>query len=79
MRFEGRLRTHFEIEDAALQAQLPAMLLQPLVENAIKYAVSPLEATSDRFQIGDLTITDVAQSRSRLAVAEGACNPRRRT
>ncbi len=30
-----------------------------------------LEATSDRFEIGDLTITDVAQSRSRLAAAEG--------
>ncbi|MBI1404024.1 MAG: sensor histidine kinase [Porphyrobacter sp.] len=43
MRFEERLRTHFEIEDAALGAQLPSMLLQPLVENAIKYAVSPQE------------------------------------
>ena len=43
MRFEERLRTHFEIEDAALEAQLPAMLMQPLVENAIKYAVSPQE------------------------------------
>ena len=43
MRFEERLRTHFEIEDAALAAQLPSMLLQPLVENAIKYAVSPQE------------------------------------
>jgi sensor histidine kinase YesM len=43
MRFEERLRTHFEIEDAALPAQLPAMLLQPLVENAIKYAVSTQE------------------------------------
>jgi sensor histidine kinase YesM len=43
MRFEERLRTHFEIDDAALDAQLPAMLLQPLVENAIKYAVSPQE------------------------------------
>ena len=43
MRFEERLRTHFEIEDAALDAQLPSMLLQPLVENAIKYAVTPQE------------------------------------
>jgi signal transduction histidine kinase len=43
MRFEDRLRTHFEIEAAAMEAQLPAMLLQPLVENAIKYAVSPQE------------------------------------
>ena len=43
MRFEERLRTHFEIDDSAMQALLPSMLLQPLVENAIKYAVSPQE------------------------------------
>ena len=43
MRFEERLRTRFEIEPGAGQALLPAMLLQPLVENAIKYAVTPQE------------------------------------
>ena len=43
MRFEERLRTDFRIEDEAAKATLPAMLLQPLVENAIKYAVSPQE------------------------------------
>ncbi|MEL6709919.1 MAG: histidine kinase [Pseudomonadota bacterium] len=43
MRFEERLRTHFEIEDLALTAQLPSMLLQPLIENSIKYAVSARE------------------------------------
>ena len=43
MRFEERLRTQFDIEDAAMNARLPAMLLQPLVENAIKYAVGPQE------------------------------------
>ncbi|MFO6446562.1 sensor histidine kinase [Erythrobacter sp. NE805] len=43
MRFEERLRTRFDLEEAAMAAQLPAMLLQPLVENAIKYAVSPQE------------------------------------
>ena len=41
MRFEERLRTEFDIEDEAGKAALPAMLLQPLVENAIKYAVGP--------------------------------------
>lgn len=30
-----------------------------------------LQATSDRFEIGDLTRTDVAQSRSRLEIAKG--------
>ena len=43
MRFEERLRTEFAIDDDACDAQLPSLLLQPLVENAIKYAVSPQE------------------------------------
>ena len=43
MRFEERLRTEFEIDPAAAHASLPSMLLQPLVENAIKYAVSAQE------------------------------------
>ena len=43
MRFEERLRTHFEIDDLARDAQLPSMLLQPLIENAIKYAVGARE------------------------------------
>jgi len=43
MRFEERLRTEFRIEPEAANACLPSMLLQPLVENAIKYAVSPQE------------------------------------
>jgi len=43
MRFEERLRTVFKIEPAAAEASIPSLLLQPLVENAIKYAVSPQE------------------------------------
>jgi len=43
MRFEDRLRTVFRVEPAAANASLPSLLLQPLVENAIKYAVSPQE------------------------------------
>ncbi len=43
MRFEERLRTDFNIEPEAANACLPSMLLQPLVETAIKYAVSPQE------------------------------------
>jgi sensor histidine kinase YesM len=43
MRFEERLRTRFQIEPDTANALLPSLLLQPLVENAIKYAVSPQE------------------------------------
>ncbi|MET0269151.1 MAG: sensor histidine kinase [Sphingomonas sp.] len=43
MRFEDRLRPRFEVDPAAAFARLPSLLLQPLVENAIKYAVTPQE------------------------------------
>ena len=43
MRFEERLRPQFDIDQAAERARLPSLLLQPLVENAIKYAVSTQE------------------------------------
>jgi len=47
MRFEERLRTMFRIDPAATNALLPSLLLQPLVENAIKYAVSPQESGAE--------------------------------
>ncbi len=47
MRFEERLRTTFHIDEATGPGLLPSLLLQPLVENAIKYAVSPQEAGAD--------------------------------
>ena len=40
-----------------------------LTQNNVAVLSTNLEATSDRFQIGDLTRTDVAQSESRLALA----------
>ncbi len=47
MRFEERLRTNFDIDPAASNALVPSLLLQPLVENAIKYAVTPKEEGAD--------------------------------
>lgn len=47
MRFEERLRTSFRIDPVTEQALLPSLLLQPLVENAIKYAVSTQEAGAE--------------------------------
>lgn len=43
MRFEDRLRTEFRIDPDAAKALIPSMLLQPLIENAIKYGVSVQE------------------------------------
>ncbi|WP_432768446.1 MAG: histidine kinase [Sphingopyxis sp.] len=47
MRFEERLRPHFAIDPAVARARLPSLLLQPLIENAIKYAVTPQEDGAD--------------------------------
>ena len=46
-RFEDRLRVTFEVEPPADTARLPSLLLQPLVENAVKYAVTPQEHGAD--------------------------------
>ena len=65
MRFEDRLQTDFRIEPGAGEACIPSMLLQPLVENAIKYGVSPQEEGA--------TISLVAQiagSRLRVTVTD---------
>ncbi|WP_432653737.1 sensor histidine kinase [Sphingosinicella terrae] len=47
MRFEDRLRPHFDIDPHCDRALLPSLLLQPLIENAIKYAVTPQEEGAD--------------------------------
>jgi sensor histidine kinase YesM len=39
VRLENRLRYSLEIPDALLQVPIPGMLLQPLVENAIKHGI----------------------------------------
>jgi two-component system, LytTR family, sensor kinase len=39
VRFGHRLQTHFEISEAALNGLLPSLLLQPIVENAIKFGL----------------------------------------
>ncbi len=43
VRFEDRLNLDFKVSDNAKKALIPSLLLQPLVENAIKYAIAPME------------------------------------
>jgi hypothetical protein len=44
-RFPDRLQVEIEVPDAFQQARLPALILQPIVENAIKYGVSKSRKT----------------------------------
>jgi two-component system LytT family sensor kinase len=41
IRFQDRLTTRVNVDPDALDTQVPNLILQPIVENAIKYAVAP--------------------------------------
>ena len=56
---------------AAYMDVLRGQALVALSTNQVDVLSVNVEATSDRFEIGDLTRTDVAQSESRLALARG--------
>ncbi len=62
VRFPERLRTRFDVPDALGDACVPGMLLQPLVENSVKYAVAPTRRTvtiviAAREEYGRLVLT----------------------
>jgi two-component system, LytTR family, sensor kinase len=40
IRFQGRLRVTIDVEDAALDALVPNLILQPIVENALEHGAS---------------------------------------
>jgi LytS/YehU family sensor histidine kinase len=42
-RFGDRLKLEFEVSNEANKAKIPSLLLQPMVENSIKYAIAPNE------------------------------------
>lgn len=56
---------------AAYMDVLRSEALVALSANQVEVLTVNVQATSDRFEIGDLTRTDVAQSQSRLALAQG--------
>ncbi|MCV2885250.1 histidine kinase [Aestuariibacter sp. AA17] len=43
VRFDERLSVEWEIQQDVLDAAVPSLILQPIIENAIKYAISKME------------------------------------
>ncbi len=66
--------TESAIFSQVVAAYMDVILQQAVVglnRNQVEVLDVNLQATSDRFEIGDLTRTDVAQSQSRLSLAQG--------
>jgi two-component system, LytTR family, sensor kinase len=40
-RFHNRLAVHFDVDEKVMQTQIPPMILQPLVENALNHGIAP--------------------------------------
>ena len=81
IRFEGRLHVESRIDPDALDALVPNLILQPLVENAIKHGVSKLpNASVGRVEVsarrdGDIVIITVRDNGPTLADADGLTGP----
>lgn len=94
IRFQDRLTVTYDIQEAAKNVLIPSLILQPLIENAIKYAIAPSEnggeirlsaeiiADGDKIRLGlDDTgpgIPDIENIRSQTGSGVGIANTRER-
>ena len=61
MRYQDRLNYQFEIPDEVKEALIPCLILQPIFENAIKYAIEP-------YAIGGQIDMNVRKKNSKLQI-----------
>jgi LytS/YehU family sensor histidine kinase len=61
-RFEDRLRVMIDVPSSLRQIRVPALLIQPLVENAIKHGVSPCRAGGEVVILARLERADANQT-----------------
>ncbi|NDY90936.1 sensor histidine kinase [Ideonella livida] len=65
VRMEDRLQAHIEVPDGLLSAEFPGMMLQTLVENAIRHGLEP-KAEGGRLQVS----AEVRHGRLRVSVLD---------
>ena len=70
----------FDIAPDVMEARLPSLLLQPIIENAIKYAVTPAEDGADILvdarRMGDRLVITIADTGPGLGAEPGATGGR---
>ncbi len=88
-RFQDRLTVDFAVESETLDAQVPNLILQPIVENAIRHGIAPL-ATAGLIQVRarrengfvELQITDngagLSESKTQTDGGIGLANTQKR-
>jgi len=52
VRFGRRLRLHEDLEPACDECEVPALLIQPLVENAVKHGIALLDEGGEILMLG---------------------------
>jgi len=73
IRFASRLNVDWEVDDAVLMAEIPTLLLQPLMENAIKHGISQL------IEGGTVQIKAKSQDENVLICLENPVDPDAKT
>jgi two-component system LytT family sensor kinase len=77
VRFHDRLSVDVQVDDAALDGMVPTLILQPLVENAVRHGVAPLP-DAGRIRVGAqrlngelvLEVADSGEGFARLTLPE---------
>jgi hypothetical protein len=68
-RFEERLRVHQDLPDRLRPLQVPTLLLQPLVENAVRHGIAPQRAGGEVTISARVTDSDTQRAGEWLCIA----------
>ncbi|WP_248926058.1 cache domain-containing sensor histidine kinase [Paenibacillus hamazuiensis] len=66
IRFPGAFRSQFSVNDKFMQCRIPKLIIQPIVENAVKYAIEPKAGKGsiivNAFDSGPYLVIEVADN-----------------